>query len=142
MEKTFTLGEKSLLYTSLKTQNGLKLSLDSIFINNFWRNIKSSILRIYSKPTESIPDRIWQDLSVCILYWYKVQTAVCTLYHVQVKKSLGCVSNVYAASALLRRCCIVVHVYLFQKHFSLHQLTYSQVPNKRVYSLNYLMLSS
>ena len=42
------------------------------------------------------------------------------------KKSLGCVSiTVYAPFTLLRRCCIVVHVYLFQNHFFLHQLTHN-----------------
>ena len=52
--------------TSLKTQNGEKLRLDLTFINIFWQNIKkfckqNSVLQIHS-----IPDRTWQELTVCI----------------------------------------------------------------------------
>ena len=55
----------SLLITGQKTQNVEELSLDLIFYNNFWLNIKSfskqnSKLRIYSKP-----DRNQSKLTVC-----------------------------------------------------------------------------
>ena len=58
--------DQTYLNTGLKTQNMEELSLDLIFHNNFWWNIKSfskknSKLRIHSKP-----DRNQSKLTVCI----------------------------------------------------------------------------
>ena len=68
--------DQQYLNTSLKTQNGEKLSLDLIFITNFWQNIKSifkqnSILRICSKATEFIQNRTEIDkIFQCAYYYY------------------------------------------------------------------------
>ena len=62
LQKNFISAEITLLLTNnvnigLKIQNGKKLSLDLIFIDNFCQNIRifckeNSMLQIHSKPTE------------------------------------------------------------------------------------------
>ena len=65
--KIFTFDQQHLI-TSLRTQNGEKLSLDLIFINDFWQNKPhfKNLLKTYW--IQSKQDRNWQDLSLCALY--------------------------------------------------------------------------
>ena len=67
----------------MKTQNGEKLSLESIFINNFWQNIKKLQFRIFSKIYWIHLKRNRNDISVCIV----------SLQNLQSRSSLGCIPS-------------------------------------------------
>ena len=87
--------DQTYLNTGLKTQNVEELSLDLIFHNNFWLNIKSfskqnSQLRIHSKS-----DRNQSKLTVCAQTYEATQTCAQPIFFFKLNKNSAYHSKIF-----------------------------------------------